>query len=355
MFLRLSRQKLISLDNGGLQDSTRHSKESTDRFHYTKQIWKKICSNVLEFWVECNEYLIFQGCSTQNLEFGNFVGHTVCIIYFLVRFTQDNVLKPNKDKIKNLKDYFDLSSSSTLQKYDFYQEFASFSGTQKTLSVSNWYDAYLKDINFLVQVLAVFLVALNALITMFFLVWSYKDYSLFHIKTVPKSNNIQTRSLTELYGGDVHKQTFLQKLKSTYHFLTQTRVEKCTKDTDVFYQFSRWAPSPFSTALFTSFNPVAVIFLYFNDTKPQSLISLFLLQYVMKYLIIDNFERARKDEQIFVQALVEESTSKLLAGYTGINQNATPLSNRKIFITHSLSGEIVKEAYNYKKQEFEII
>ncbi|KAL6948812.1 hypothetical protein ACO0QE_001285 [Hanseniaspora vineae] len=261
----------------------------------------------------------------------------------------------SQHKLSKFEDHFDLSNSLTLQRYEFYEQFASFSGIQRTLSASNWFDLYLKDINILIQVLAGFIVLSNVLITITFLVWSYKDYSLFHIKTVPKSNNIHARSLTELYGNDEHRPSFTQQLRKIYHFFTGSRVNQSAKGTDVFYQFSRWTPSPLMTALFTSFNPVVVIFLYFNDTKSKSLISLFLLQYVMKCLVMDSFVRARKEEQVFIQALVEESTSKLLTGYTGSTQSATSPSDRKIFITHSLTGEVIKEAYNYKKQEFEII
>jgi len=251
-------------------------------------------------------------------------------------------------------DYFDFSQSKTLKEYIYFSDILGEKYKPSNGVSSSRFDKYLGLLNSVVQGTYYLLLLANVSLAVQFLFFSYKDYSLFFTKHPPKSKNIVAKSLDDIPTDNCNQKRYIVYLKRLWARLMNNKLDTLNTTSRVYYKLYLWSPSSTVASTFASFSPVVFLYLFFNEPKSGSLIAVFLLNTLMRYLIIDCFMENRKDMHILSAALIEESTKKITSGYVTQSRQAGE-QDRKLFITHSFTGETIKEAYNYDKQEFEII
>lgn len=308
---------------------------------------------------------------SKSLTIARPIGNLLTIIFFTIRLLQDNVLRPNYHKIKRDADSFDFSKSKKIREFEFFNTYM-LSDDHNNQS-NEWYYQTLGKLDGYFKVLIGVMLVWNCFISYKFLFSYSQTYSLFFLKEKPSSINVTKKSLNDLKYksvGDVARSSLWSMI--TYLFSSMYSTKEITTQNDYYYELKKWSPSKFISALFASFSPICIIFLCLTETSFVSLIAVGIHQYLFWLILIKRYELRIYDEQFIVKGTLAEIDMKssktrnitlqqdaiIDATYHGKQfVKFYPLvpSKSKIFTTHAITGDVIKERYNNKIGIFENI
>lgn len=297
------------------------------------------------------------------------LGNGLTVVFYVIRFLQENLIKPESYKIASKQDAFDLSRSNKLREYDFLSRY---SFDKSSPSSNSFYASFLSALAKFLDVVIILILLVNVVISYKYFWGYFKTYSLFNLRERPASKHVTKRSLTSLnddYLENVYNGSLWSMIR--YFVVRGSKGDEKIEETETYYSLEKWMPSKFSTHFFASFSPTCLMFLLFSDISFTTAFPVILHQIVLHYLIIDRFEERSNDEMVIHQALMAEYESKVVRPLTGkrvqdVQIDATPYgggfvhflpavsSSKSLnFKTHSLMGDTILEKFNPATQEFE--
>ncbi|KOH00277.1 Nuclear rim protein 1 [Saccharomyces pastorianus] len=352
-------------------DSDLIDEEGESRLAWIKR-WYQLITSPLDLQLVINEQLEMIDWDVHAKSLAKPLGNFLTVCFFVMRLLQDNLIKPNYYKLNVKSDAFDLSKSNKLKEFDYLTEISSnFQNDNQFDAFQSWYFVTLRFLDNLFKISIFALLSLNFYLTFKFIFGYFKTYNLFHLKNELSSPNLTKHSLSDLrkeYYEDIYKQSLWSMLK---HFFRGSRDDTPYIDQDedeIFYQLKKWTPTKFITNFIVSFSPTAIVFLSFSEVSFTTAISLILHQYVLNFVIIKRFQASLEDGLILSSAALQEYEDKHIM--TRVNRQASLCTRSngggtgrfgsgskapKVFTTHSLNGEEIREVYNYKKKEFEVL
>ncbi|SSD60408.1 uncharacterized protein SCODWIG_02169 [Saccharomycodes ludwigii] len=366
-----------------------------------------------DIYISIHEWLVTRDWDKKLPNTAIFIGNVFTFTYYGIRLLQDYLIKPNYFKLSS-RDYFDFSRSDTLRKYDYFQRFMDSPDSQNHFAHNNlptfinsindhWHYRYLKALNTFLNFLTFLLILINFMTTFKFLFASTKEYSIFYFKRAPNSSHVVKKSLVDLSYQYLDNESGFTPWNMLTYLLPSRFTQAPYKEDDFedenspsglgatsknkqekkyYYQLYKWSPSPFTTSLFTSFNPIVVVFLFFSDTSFLSFIAIVLNQYLFYELLIVKYESRIEDELVLSSALLEETnikyrdnvihpvyqdamvntnldgTDNFIASFKPFNHlNGEKFITKKkinnIVTTHALSGDLIYEKFNKNAGDFE--
>lgn len=352
-------------------DSDLDNEEGESRLAWIKK-WYQLITSPLDLQLVINEKLEMIDWDVHAKSLAKPLGNFLTVCFFAMRLLQDNLIKPNYYKLNVKSDAFDLSKSNKLKEFDYLTEISShFQNDNQFDAFQSWYFVTLRFMDNFFKISIFALLSLNFYLTSKFIFGYFKTYNLFHLKNEISSPNLTKHSLSDLrkeYYEDIYKQSLWSMLK---HFFRGPRDDTPHIDQDedeIFYQLRKWTPTKFITNFVVSFSPTAIVFLSFSEVSFTTAISLVLHQYVLNFIIIKRFQASLEDGLILSSAALQEYEDKHIMTrvnqqasiYTQSNGGCTGRFGRgprtpKVFTTHSLNGEEIREIYNYQKKEFEVL
>lgn len=328
------------------------------------------------------------------------MGHLLTIITFIIRFLQDNIIKPNYMKIYEdyrLETLFDFNKSDTLKKYKLFSEDSNNDlpsvNDKYVIKMKNyrtnttWYYMMLKYMDKLLQMFIIVILFVNLWISYQFCFGYYKYYSLYYTRHINKtSSNIIKRPLeilnsTKNYHEILSNSSILTMIK---YYIFRNKSAIYTQDIeldesnhhknekDYYYELKKWIPSKFLTHVFITFSPICLSFLIFMDVTFTSIFPLIINQFLFAMIIGRYIDRIR-DDSILFESMLEEYYLKrvepmIKVKYQNVMIDATPQGNKYfkpypyskstrqlIFNRHNLDGSLIREKYNSQIEEFEEI
>ncbi|CAI4057540.1 hypothetical protein SKDZ_04G1520 [Saccharomyces kudriavzevii ZP591] len=352
-------------------DSDLSNEEDHSKLAWVKK-WYQLITSPLDLQLVITEKLEMIDWDAHAESLAKPLGNFLIVLFFLMRLLQDNLIKPNYFKLNVKSDAFDLSKSNKLKEFDYLLEISS------NLQNGNQFDAFqslyfvtLRFMDNLFRISIFMLLSLNLYLTWKFIFGYFKTYNLFHLKNEFNSASLTKHNLSDLnkeYYEDIYKQSLWSLLSHFFRGSRDNAPHIDQEDDEIFYQLKKWSPSKFITSLFVSFSPTAIIFLSFSEVSFTTAISLFLHQCLLDYIIIKRFRASLEDDLILSSAALQEYEDKHIIARTsqqgsmdsvsssrGTDRSGPHTRTPRIFTTHSLHGEEIKEAYNYKKREFEVL
>lgn len=328
------------------------------------------------------------------------LGHLLTSITFLMRFLQDNLIKPNYMNIYD--DYrfetmFDFTKSDTLRKYNLLPQDAD-TNTNSNTKINNadnkfyikmknyktnlnWYNTTLKFLDYLFYSLLLCVLISNVIVTYRFLFGYYKYYSLFYpLKVLYDTPDVSRKSLVTLTEEDDEALSRSSLFTMIKHFFVKNKPEDTSNDTyakklgdkEYYFELKKWIPSKFMTNLFMTFSPMCLTFLFLANISFYTIFAVLIHQYMFQ-MILNKYHNRIIDENVLFNATSEEYYMKVVKPlcskkYQDAMVDSTPRGrgfvqfypsssskNNKIFTTHSLKGDTLREKYNKNIEEFEEI
>ncbi|QLG72412.1 hypothetical protein HG535_0D01200 [Zygotorulaspora mrakii] len=303
-------------------------------------------------------------------------GNALTILFFIIRLLQDNLIKPNFLKLNAVGDAFDFAKSEKLRRYDYLLEYSIKSGN----AAKSKGELYFISLGRLARILDVsikVLIVWNILSTYRFLCVFYKTYSLFHLQSIPKSDNLTKHSLTGISNDEARYQrlangSLWSLVKSL--FLRDGRsgqVDGYSNESKYYYKLRKWAPSKFSAVFFVSFPPTCIAFLFFSEVSFRTLFAVIIHQYLLYFLVTKRYEQRLTDDLITVSAANAEIDEKFIKPrfskvHQDVQVDATPYGNgyvrffppsnkSHLFKAHSLDGSVITEQYNTDTEQFDTL
>lgn len=325
------------------------------------------------------------------------LGHSLTLLTFLMRFLQDDLIKPNYMNIYDnyrLETMFDFTKSDTLRKYNLLPQEVDLNSSFNDIGSSdgkfyikmknyktntNWYYTTLKFLDYLFYSLLLCLLISNFIVSYRFLFGYYKYYSLFYtLKTSNETPDISKKSLDSLNEEDDETLSHSSLFTMIEHFIFKKKSKdeddksyaKSLNDKDYYFEVKKWIPSKFITNLFMTFSPMCLAFLFLSNVSFSTIFAIVIHQSIFQ-IILNNYHNRIVDENILFSATFEEYYMKVIKPiYSKKNQDvmidATPQGhgfvefypsssskNNHIFTSHTLTGDTLREKYNTEKQEFE--
>ncbi|QHS72147.1 Nur1p [Saccharomyces paradoxus] len=352
--------------NEAYDDSELIGEETESKYASIKR-WYQLITSPLDLQLVINEKLEMINWDAHAKSLAKPLGNFLTVLFFVTRLLQDNLIKPNYYKLNVKSGAFDLSKSNKLKEFDYLWEISSsFQDNNQFYAFQSWYFVTLRFMNNLFKFTIFILLSLNLYVSCKFMFGYLKTYNLFHLKKEFDSPNLTKHNLSDLskeYYEDIYKQSLWSMLK---HFFRGSHTDAPYIDQDedeIFYQLKKWTPTNFMINLFVSFSPTAIVFLSFSDVTFTTAIAIIIHQYILDYVITKRFQRSVDDDLILSSAALQEYEDKHIIARTHEYGNTNTLSSAigtrpktpRIFTTHSLRGEEIREVYNYKKKEFEAL
>ncbi|KAK5778804.1 hypothetical protein RI543_003728 [Arxiozyma heterogenica] len=253
------------------------------------------------------------------------LGHGLTILTFIVRFLQDNLIKPNYMNIYDtytVETLFDFTKSDTLRKYNLLPQ----------VSIST----------------------------------NSPDVLRRPLKTLIDNENKFSPKITPL---SMVKNCIIKIFNRKYRAKNST---DSLSDKDYYYEIRKWVPTKFITNLFMTFSPISLIFICLSPVSFSTLFAILINQYLFQ-LILNKYQNRNKVDTILFSAVLDEYYMKRVKPvvskkYQDVQIDATPngsgfikfypfsvVRNNDIFKTHTLTGDLIRERYNKNINEFEEI
>ncbi|CCF56129.1 hypothetical protein KAFR_0A06940 [Kazachstania africana CBS 2517] len=369
MSLRFSKNELLPAGVVGEVDDEVDSNESDERVGFLSWI-DRILVSPSDLHLSMNEYFESIDWDSKAVSLAEPLGNILTFCFYVIRFIQDNFIRNNDYVKSSIQDSFDFSKSGKLNQYNYLSRYVQQSSSQKSRT-KLYFFTVAERFTFLSLVS---LFSLNLIISYKFLCSQYKSYSIFYLENAKESPNLTKHSLTDLsrsYYDDIMRGSVFSMLK---HFLLKKRKKfensESLNNEQFFYQLRKWMPSKFLTHLFVSFSPTSIIFLMLTDTNFITAFALVFHQLVLHYIVIRRFLVRLLDESILSSSIISEMNAKIIKSktsnkYQDVMVDATPYgqgyvkfcatTKAKIFESHTLTGELVKEKFNRQRNEFEDI
>lgn len=320
------------------------------------------------------------------LEFAEPVGHILTVLFFLIRYFQDNVIKPNYSRMysKGIEIIFDFKKSNTLKKYGLLEQIDSIKSQSLLPQDRTLYYKLLRIADTIVNFINIILVILNIYICYKFFFGYFKSYSLFYVNDISnKTNHVEKKLLSSLKHDfnqtlDELEQNEKQRkengvFKRLYRFIFKNDKKKKPEvitGKDYYFELTKWAPTKFITHIFMSFSPLILVILFFSTATIYTLVAISLNQLIF-HLLIKSYNLRIVDDSILSSATMDEYQMKAIKPrwtrkYQDISVDATHVNNPMInfstsvindgiFETHSLNGTLIRERYSFDKERFEKI
>lgn len=336
-----------------------------------RYITSLVTSSPYDIYLTLNEHIELIDWDSKALSIAWPTGNILTLLFFGIRFLQDNVIKPNYYKINRNTDGFDFSKSQLLKQHEYFSKFQS-AASDGSFQTEDWYFHTLRYLERLSRGLIAILILTNLVITYKFLFGYFRVYSFFSLEQRPDSKNVTKRSLHDLgyrYVEDVSKSSLLSMIKYVL-FQRKKHQQEELKD-EYYYELRKWCPTKFATSLFTAFSPTCVVFLFFTEASFKGLLALLIHQYLFHYLIFDRYNGRIQDEICIAKAVMAEVDEKIIKPKNSVKSqdamvDATPYGNEfvrffpsytttrsHIFQTHTLTGDLITEKFNPRTQLFE--
>lgn len=398
MFFKFTKKKTISVEKDKENDEEFIDFDNMNYFKWIYHLIKMSPSDLLLFYNEKAELVDWDG---KARTLAQPLGHGLTILTFIIRFLQDNLIKPNYMNIYDthtVETLFDFTKSDTLRKYNLLPQVSSInndynmnhsdkSGNQlyikleKYKSNNNWYYNSLKYLDYFLFLLLIFIVIINIFISIYFLLGHYRYYSLFYTpKVSTNSPDVFRRPLKTLIDNENKfspKITPLSMAKNCIIkiFNGKHRAKNSTdslSDKDYYYEIRKWVPTKFITNLFMTFSPISLIFICLSPVSFSTLFAILINQYLFQ-LILNKYQNRNKVDMILFSAVLDEYYMKRVKPvvskkYQDVQLDAIPngsgfikfypfsvVRNNDIFKTHTLTGDLIRERYNKNTNEFEEI
>lgn len=297
------------------------------------------------------------------------VGISLTVLFYLLRLLQDNVIKLNYYKSSKHQNAFDLSKSETLKSMPYLAQYY-----DTTILVEWKYYTFLTILDRATNCTLFALAMLNLNISYKYLIAQFRSYSIFGSTPQIESPNLTKHSLDDLtksYYEDISKKTVWSMLKYFIFEKTKGEMLEYELNDQFFYKLTKWTPTKFITQIFVYFNPINICFLWFTDVSFRTLIVILFNWAVLQLVILKRYEVKITDESIIHAATIDDINKKIVESRTNkVLQNvmidatnpkvnfvrfSPAIRHNPIFLTHSLNGEVIREMYNTKNQEFEDI
>lgn len=370
-----------------------------DNMNWFKWIYHIVTMPPSDLALFYNEKLELIDWDKKATTFAQPLGHFLTLITFIMRFLQDNLIKPNYMNIYD--DYrfetmFDFTKSDTLRKYNLLpQETDSMVNSDNISEAdnkfyikmknykpnSNWYHTTLKFLDYLFYSLLLCVLIINVIVTYRFLFGYYRYYSLFYPLRVPYDTPDVSRKLLETLSEEDDEALARSSLFTMVkHFFLKNKTEdtrndsyaKKLSDKDYYFELKKWIPSKFMTNLFITFSPMCLTFLFLSNISFYTIFAVFSHQLLFQ-MILNKYHNRIVDENVLFNATSEEYYIKVVKPlcakkYQDVMVDSTPRGhgfvefypssssrNNKIFTSHSLTGDTLREKYNKNREEFEEI
>lgn len=354
------------LINEAYDDSEVVGEERESKSAWMKR-WYQLLTSPLDLQLVINEKLEMINWDAYAKSLAKPLGNFLTILFFIIRLLQDNLIKPNYYKLNFKSGAFDLSKSNKLKEFDYLWEISSsFQNSNQFYAFQSWYFVTLRFLNNLFRFTIFILLSLNLYVSCKFMFGYFKTYNLFHLKKEFNSPNLTKHNLKDLskeYYEDIYKQSLWSMLKHFFRGSRDDGPHVNQNEVEIFFQLRKWIPTNFMINLFVSFSPTAIVFLSFSDVSFTSAIAIVFHQYILDYIITKRFQRSVDDDLILSSAALQEYEDKHIMARINQCSNIDTLSSAmgtrsktpRIFTTHSLCGEEIREVYNYEKREFEAL
>ena len=396
MFFKFTKEKTTDVRKDKENDEEFIDFDNMNWFTWIYHLIKMSPSDLLLFY---NEKLELIDWDKKTRTVAQPLGNGLTILTYVIRFIQDNLIKPNYINIYDaytVETLFDFTKSDTLRKYnllpqasdvnnDYNIKNSDKTGNQfyikldKHKSNNNWYYNSLKCLDYCLFSLLVFIVIINIIISVQFLSGYYRYYSLLYTSKVPTdSPDILRKPSEALINNDnksLSKRTPLNIVKTCIIKMLNRkgRIKKSTdskSDEDYYYEIRKWDPTKFITNLFMTFSPIPLIFVLLSTVSFSTLLAILIHQYLFQ-LILDKYQNRIRADTVLFSAILEEYYIKSVKPmvskkYQDAQIDATPnghdfiafypsavFKKNDIFKTHTFTGELIRERYNIHTKEFE--
>lgn len=363
MSLRFSKDVTVSVNTA--EDGGTH------RINGDKRGWFKVFLGLLrthpsDWHIALNEAIETIDWDSKSITVAQPLGNFFTFAFYVVRLLQINLIKPNLHRINEKTDYFDLSKSELLKKYEYLPEFTQ----DRNQSVGNVYYRFLGRLGNLFDICIAFLIFINGFITYKFFWGNFKMYCLFHLKKGLRLKNVTKGSLQKL-GQDNDDGSLWSFLRQFWNGDKDKDVNTADDDDDVYYKLLKWTPSQFITMFFVSFSPTAAVFLLFTEVSFLTVFAVIFHQIILHWLVVDRYCNRLSHESIIASANLAEFEAKFVKPRMSkkvqdVSIDCTPhgdgmvqfhpaltANKSHIFQTHSLTGDLITETFNPVTQEFE--
>lgn len=314
-------------------------------------------------------------------EIAELLGHFLTLSLYLIKYFQDNFIKPNHSRIynKRIETIFDFNKSATLKKYKLLEKIDNIKLNGLLPHDKTIYYKFLRLSDSVVQFLNLILVISNVYTCYKFFFGYFRCYSLFYINEVSnKTTHVEKKLLSNLkhdFNDILNEQSDNQDnsfLTKVYNFFFENKKAKephVINNKDYYFELTKWVPTKFITHLFMSFSPTVLIILLFTNVTFLTFLAILINQYIFHFLI-KNYNLRIIDDNILSSATMDEYQLKVTKprwtrkyqplsvdidkdhSNQMVNFSKAPIRNG-IFETHSLNGELIKEKYNFNEQTFE--
>lgn len=323
------------------------------------------------------------------------LGHILTFTTFLIRFLQDNLIKPNYLNIYDeyrFETMFDFTKSKTLKQYNLFPSGENHLQNDNKKSQnhfyirmknyntnSNLFYTVLRYTDYLFNIALLAIIITNLFITYRFIFGHYKKYSLFYtLKVSHETPDIVRKPLDILNEDNDEILSHGSLFTMIKHFIFKRNSNKTDYATDAktlnekdyYFEMKKWIPSAFITHLFMTFSPICLMFLLFSSVSFSTGIVIVIHQVIFQ-VILTKYHHRIVDDNILFSATLEEYYMKAIKPivtkrYQDVKIDATtqgrgfvefyPSTTSKqnnIFTSHFLNGDILREKYNQSRQEFE--
>lgn len=398
MILKLIKSTAVDVGKDKENDEQYIDLDNMNWFKWIFHVLKMSPSDLLLFY---NEKMELIDWDNKIKTVAQPLGHWLTISTFIIRFLQDNLIKPNYMNIYDTykaETLFDFTKSDTLRKYNLLPQVSQINKNynmnssdkmisqfyikmQQYNSNNSWYYNSLKHLDYCFYALLFFIVIINIFISIRFLFGYYKYYSLFYsLKVSTDSPDVTKRPLKTLIENNdeyLSKRTLLSVVKKNIVKLfnrndINQKSTNSSSEKDYYYEVRKWTPTKFITNLFMTFSPIPLIFLIFSSVSFFTLFAVLIHQYLFQ-LILNKYQNRIMDDNTLFSAFLEEYHIKVVKPlvskkYQNVQIDATPNGRgfvafypfaapkeNNIFKTHTLTGDLIREQYNKNTHEFEEI
>ncbi|CCH59777.1 hypothetical protein TBLA_0B09600 [Henningerozyma blattae CBS 6284] len=383
--------------NSGSSDTCTDSNDDCTKGEPTSRwnILKRLHTRYHDIQISINESFELIDWEDIANRFANPIGYSLLCLFFVVKFIQENFIRPSYNKIYRYRSsqIFNLNDSETFNYYkdQFDTDVFSMIDTSSAYygrpnDEDSMFIKLIKWINNFCNSLVVLLIFINIVISYQFLNGYYRRYSLFYTTKRPTNTlsivKKNKKDLEIIYNEDVLNLSFFRILK--YYFFNKENdlktknsyqpTKKTILNDETYYELSKWLPNTFIRKLFVSYSPTSVLLLLnSNDISFLTIFWLVANQILIYYLIEIKYENRIIDEQMLYREMMNEYSMKTkqptarlsqnvkldTSSYPGggyvefIDSNNAIGNNNNIFKRHDLNGRAHYESFDKRTDQFE--
>ena len=145
MSFRMSRFESLPIEGESVHDMINEEEQKTQlpvnaehKIGWFRYITSLVTSSPYDIYLTLNEHIELIDWDSKALSIAWPTGNILTLLFFGIRFLQDNVIKPNYYKINRNTDGFDFSKSQLLKQHEYFSKFQS-AASDGSFQTEDWY------------------------------------------------------------------------------------------------------------------------------------------------------------------------------------------------------------------------